>query len=55
MNNQGNVWNIDLISQLKATFKLTNTDVVSLQPWILLLMEEISHLYQVLKDVTIAD
>ena len=29
---QGIVWNIDCLSQFKATCKLTNADVVSLQP-----------------------
>ena len=42
VKNQGNVWNIDCLSKLKAVCKLTNTDVVSLQPFILLAIKETS-------------
>ena len=31
-NNQGNVRNINFLSQLEAMFKLTNTDVVYFKP-----------------------
>ena len=43
-NNQGNVRNINFLSQLEAMFKLTNTDVVSLQPFISLAMNNYSNL-----------
>ena len=37
--NQGNVCNIDFLSQLKEMCKLTNDEVVSLQPCIFLVMD----------------
>ena len=51
--NKANVWNIDCLGLLKSACKLTNADVVSLQPCILLAMEEPSHIYQGLEYAAI--
>ena len=53
VNNQGNVWNIGCLSQLKTTYKLINSDIVSLQSCIFLSMDEPSRLGRILEDATI--
>ena len=54
-NNQGNVRNINFLSQLEAMFKLTNTDVVYFKPCIFFEMQEPSNLDQGLEDATIEE
>ena len=44
VNNQGNIFNIHCLIQLKAKCGLTYADLVSLQPFIFLEIKEPSHI-----------